>query len=333
MSRQRFYPYPVCQDLGLSIDSTEPELGMDASTNYLRLWEVPADKWALRVIVTVPEDAAARVLPESEREEPPMDLVLTLRSTTSRRRDALSFTYQPGETRHELVLDADVWSGVVDVDASLVRNRHADDARGPWARDAHMVLGRAPQVRIDVDEPPRPPGESLEIKWADFATSPLAALNRHPDHLFALRESPAGDAPVLYLNQGVEGAVATLTSTGATGHKARTRDAVFQTIAHQVWSSVVSSSLCELKDNALTDDAITPDDALDQLAPWMRAVIEQWAPWLFPDTDQIEAMQRVWELVEGGKWEQLLAERLPTAIAERFDTTRGFRGLVTEFGL
>lgn len=332
MSRQRFYPYPVCQDLTLVVDAIDPDHGMDASTNYLRLWEVPAEEWRLRAVVNVPDDASARILHETERDDPPLDLVLTLRSTTSRRREAFSFPYVNGETSHELTLDRATWSGLVEVDASLVRTKDAATPDGAWARRAHMVVGRAPQVRVDVDEPARPPGDSLAIEWADFATSPVAALNRHPDHLFALR-SKEGEAPVLYLNQGVEGAVPTLTSTGSTGHKARARDAVFQMIAHQVWSSVLSSSLCELKDNMLTDDDVTLDDALDQLAPWMRSVVEQWAPWLFPDSGPDEVLHRVWELVEGGKWEQLLTERLPTAIEERFDTTRGFRGLVKEYDL
>ena len=158
-------------------------------------------------------------------------------------------------------------------------------------------------------------------------------LKEHPDHLFALRQSGIGEAPVLYLNQGVEGAVATLTSTATTGAKARARDAVFQTIAHQVWSSVLSSCLAELKDNTLTSDSVTLEDAIDALEPWMRAVIEQWAPWLYPDAGEDEALHSIWELVDGGKWEELLTDRMPTAISARFDTTRGFRGLAKEFDL
>lgn len=333
MTKQRFYPYPVCDGLELTVTSLEPEQSMDPNTRYLRLWEAPADLWKLQLEIHVPEDAAEQVLPESERSDPPLEIAVTLRSASSRIREAMPFELAPGTTKHEFVLDYTRWSGLIEVDASLVRTRDATTAGGPWATRGHTVVGRAEQVRIDVDEPARPPGDSLEIRWENFAESSIVSLNQHPDHLFALRESGIGEAPILYLNQGVEGAVATLTSTATTGAKARARDAAFQTIAHQVWSSVLASCLSELKDNTLTDQEVSMEDALDALEPWMRAVIEQWAPWLCPDAGESEALQNVWELVDGGKWENLLTDRMPTAISARFDTTRGFRGLVKEFDL
>ena len=151
MTRQRFYPYPIAK-LGLAVESLEPQLAMDPNTRYLRLWEEPTDSWKLRLQVEIPDDAAERVLPEAERGDPPLEVAVTLRSASSRLREAITFEFSAGTAEHELVLESSRWCGLIELDASLVRTRDALDVSGHFATRAHTVVGRADQVRIDVDE-------------------------------------------------------------------------------------------------------------------------------------------------------------------------------------
>lgn len=331
MTTHTFYPYRVDASLGLAVDSLDPALKMDANSHYLRLWEVPDESWHLSVTTEVDEDAVRRILPPDERDDPPLALALTLRSDTSRRRLLVDVPFTTGMTRRSLDIHHDDWSGLVMVDLSLVRTNDRRDHDGPWAWAQHAVVGTAPTVRIDVDEPIRPPGDSLRIEWADFNKSPRAWLKAHEDNLFALHTPSYGEAPVLYLNQAIPSAVSVLMSTGTHGRKPRTRDATFQMIVHQVWSSVLGSAMGELADAAHKQEQL--DEAMGDLDPWMPQVLRDWAAWLFPQRDADEALQALWEKVSGGDWEKLLIDRLPNAIQSRFETLRGFNGLIKEFDL
>lgn len=331
MTKQTFFPYPTAHDLQLQVDAVDPEHGMDPNARYLRLWETEGVEWTIRVTVDVPASSPIKVLPASEQHDPPLDLVVLLRSRTSRRREAHRLPYAVGVSSLDLTLKSDDWIGLIDVEAHLVRTNDSSSTDGRHARDRGMVVGSADPVRIDIDEPRRPPGDSLQIKWLDFSEAGIPWLEQHATNLFALRSAATTEPPVLYLNQGFEHAVAILNQTGQSGQKARTRDLVFHMIAHQVWSSVLASCLSELRDSAGEDMPL--EEALEALPSWMPPVIRDWAPWLITTTAKADALDRVWEHVLKGDWEELLTEQLPNAIQSRFETFSSLTGMAQEMRL
>ena len=331
MTTHTFYPYPFIEDIALSVDAVEPGVSMDTNSRYLRLWESPADRWTLRLTVEIDPSVVHRVLPPDEHASPPLDVEVTFRSASSRTRIRHRLEFEPGTLAREIAFDRDDWAGLVEVGVHLVRTADGEHA-GPWARPRHTVVGTGDPVRIDVDEPERVPGDSLTIVWEDFTDSGVQWLRQHSGDLFALVTSAAGDPPTLYLNQGFPSAVSVLSSTGRHGRRARARDAAFDTIVHQAWSSVLASSLCEWKDLTLNAEP-TMDEALNSLPLWMAAVIRDWAPYLYADGDREEALHEVWDDVVGGQWEDLLTDRLPNAIQHRFGAGNGLAGLIREFDL
>lgn len=332
MTRQRFYPYATLPLGALRVDTEDPSVEMDSATGYLRLWKEPAPGWKISATVSVPEDAAERVLPESDRRDGvPLQLILTLRSATSHLRDSFREDFAAGEVTFDVDIARERYSGFVDMQVHLVRTRETEYS-GAYAAGAWMVVGSSDVVRIDVDEPARPPGDALEIMWSNFTESTDPWLKEHDSNLFAVRTSPGGGPPTVHLNSAVEGAVAVLSSTGTTGRKARARDAIFNMVAHQTWSSILASALGELKDLTISAET-TLDEAMQTLDGWMAAVVRDWAPWLFTDADRDEALTELWEQVKTGQWEDVLTDRLPNAIQSRFETHRGLTGFVKEFDL
>jgi hypothetical protein len=335
---QRLYPYAFAHGLELRVDSVTPEIAMDESARYLRLWEEEAASWRVRARVRLPSSVLDTVLPPGERADPPVALRLRLRSNSSRLRRAYDLPLPTADTdvaELELDIDAETWSGNIDVEVMLVRTQFGAIGAGRWAVDRGTVVADAAPVRINVDMPETPPGDSLTIQWADFETSDKTLLKRARGTLFAIEQSGTGSPPTLWLNSSIEGIRTVLDSKGTHGWAARSRDAVFQTIVHQGWSSLIGSALGELKDQA----ALRPDEGdevleevLAALSVWMQVVLRTWAPLLWPEEPAERVVERTWEAVQTGDWEELLQERLPVAIAKRFDTAKGLRGLVTEYG-
>jgi hypothetical protein len=339
MTARRLYPYTFSDGLELRVDAVTPEIPMDEPTRYLRLWEEDAESWQVLATIRLPSSVLDAVLPPVERAAPPVALRLRLRSTSSRLRRTYDLALPEVATDAvELALDIDAatWSGFIDVEALLVRTEDSASGAGRWAVTRGTILAAATPIRIDVDTPVTPPGDSLTVQWEDFETSEKALLKRARGTLFALESSQTRDhPPTLLLNSSIDGIRTVLESKGKHGWAARSRDAVFQTIVHQGWSSLIGSALGELKDQA----ALRPDEGeevleevLAALSEWMQTVLRTWAPLLWPEEPTERAVERTWEAVRVGDWEELMHERLPVAIAKRFDTAKGLRGLVTEYG-
>lgn len=336
MTATRLYPYAFSSGIDLRIDAVEPGIAMDVASRYLRLWDEPASSWRLRVTASLAEDVAERVLPPSERTSPPVELLLRLRSTTSRRRELVRIPL-PSEAGEAASLDLDLvesrWSGLIRAEALMVRTRdHVDPAPG-FALEAGTIVASGPPVSIDVDMPATPPGGSLRIVWQDFATSTDPLLRRARSTLFALKASPGGEVPTLMLNSAIDHARTVLDTKGRTGWKARARDATYQTIVHQGWMSLIATALSELADEQQQNED-AGEEALESMLggikPWMQAVIRDWASDLWPEHSTDGALLATWDAVKAGNWDDLLVERAPTAIALRFKTERGLNGLVTE---
>ena len=170
-----------------------------------------------------------------------------------------------------------------------------------------------------------PPGAFLEIKWQNFKEGDEWFRARQ-DHLFALKVSDS--APVIYLNEAIANARPVLDSQGTHGVKGRIRDASYFMIVHQAWSSLIASALSHLA-RMYADQSY--DDRLNGLPQWEAIVLEDWGPYLYPATDKGSAIDQIIEAVQNQiALDELVTERLPTAIQTRFLTTRGFEGLVAE---
>lgn len=338
MTARRLYPYAFSHDIDLRIDASEPEIAMDDPTRYLRLWEDAEESWRLCARIRIPQSVLDDVLPPDERLAPPVVLRLRLRSISSRLRRVLELPL-PKRPADIVDLDFDIetenWSGFIDAEVVLIRTCDSAHHEGRWATRRGTIVADAATVRIAVDEPATPPGDSLAVQWLDFDASEIPQVQAARGTLFVLQPSDTGQPPTLLLNSSIPGSRLVLDSRGKHGWAARSRDAVFQMIVHQGWSSLVGSALGELKDEA----AQRPEEAeevleevLGALPEWMQNVLRAWSPLLWPEEPDDRAVERTWEAVRAGHWEELLEERLPTAVAKRFDTAKGLRGLVTEYG-
>lgn len=153
--------------------------------------------------------------------------------------------------------------------------------------------------RILFDAPNRlPPGGRLDIHWTSFSEG-NERLRRDRKHLFALEYT---DLPKLLLNEDVPRAKLILSNRGTRGRHPRIRDVTFMQIAHQVWSSLLASSLVALRSVPGSDGDLDANALLEEIPEaWRAAVLRDWARFLFPEMgDQDGAVDRLVEEVRAG---------------------------------
>ena len=174
-------------------------------------------------------------------------------------------------------------------------------------------LGKSEPVRIHFDEPSAAPGNSLEIEWTQFAEDPRTP--NQENHIFALDENAA--TPKILLNSNIERLFDILNSPASSGHTAAVREAIFAQIAHQVWTSLITSALLAA-DQSKADfikqgDPFDAESILGNMVDWQQRVLKGWATELVEERDPQHALEILMEQV-GDETESVLISQIPVAI-------------------
>jgi hypothetical protein len=265
-------------------------------------------------------DALAACIPSGANLEDAVELCLSVRSVSSRKRAEVAAGAPRADTL-TLQLDPEQYMGRVDVHL-VARLREAIDPTPGFAHLKSSTLASQLVTSLWFDEPQNFSGDSLDIVWRDFDDDP----HLEDGHLFAIG---LGERPVIYLNEAksVSPLRSVLENKGTHGALARTRDSVFQQIIHQSWTSIVGHCFLEILRHG--DDPA--DSVLDSLDDWMQTVIRDWALTLVPEETDIDAatLAVVDRVRESGN--DFLLVELPAAIQRRFNTMKAFHGLIREF--
>jgi hypothetical protein len=323
MSRTEFFPYPVAEsalrlDYQLQSEQLQVEHGRILATG------VPEpDSLKLSLMVEMDEGTYERVLPTSELPDPPVDVMVSVRSIQSRERRTVPMNYKDGGWRGVFDVPKRELYGELLLEPALVRNKPGSD--GGFAEHRGAVLATGDPVKVIVDEPPLTAGGFIEIKWENFRTCGRPVLEARPRHLYLLDTDH--DTPILWLNEDVRELKPVLHATGPRGYNLRVRDAMFDTIVSQVWTSLASLAFTSLalviRENE-EDDEIDP---IDLLPEWQRQVIGFWAPRMFSLSRQ-EAIERVKEIAPNRASLPELVDLLSAAVQVQAGTRRAFEGLI-----
>jgi hypothetical protein len=324
MSKQTFFPFRVSPGaLTLQVSVVGPE-GPSAPQEQIKAYQIDSNTIDLAISVKVDESIYTKTLASAEQAAKPTRLLLLLRGSRSRMRKRIPLL-PIGTTR--ISLKKEEWIGTVEAQAVLVRATSNPTLPPGFARDQGALLADSKIVEILFDEPVAPPvGGLINLKWENFAESQQEFLKSQPENLFALDD--VADPPVLYLNSGLEGATATLSSKATHGPVARLRDAYYATITHQVWSSLLTTALIALADRLAETE---PEDALAELLVWQRAAIVEWAPRFYPALIKPDAMAALCDVLKRRSWErEILLRRLPEAIQRFVGTGKSFAKVAKE---
>lgn len=220
----------------------------------------------LTLSATFDPDLLLRLVPESERDKPPVDLVARIRCTKTRLRYVVPFANDnpgTGVSTMQVTLTRKQVRHEVEILPMLVRSQAG--AKGAsqhaWQPMARLAEGRAWHVQVDKAPPPNT--RYLDIHFHNFADLPQA----HTDGLYYL--DCQGSEPVLWLNNRSQEVATALQSKGTTGPMARLREVLFAQIEVGVWQQLFAHAAADLNDGEVKKG-------------WQKAVLDEWLPRLLP---------------------------------------------------
>jgi hypothetical protein len=329
MSRAIFYPYPTAQGaIALSWAAAGPD-EPDSRANTI-LAEGLGENQAVSLELDAELDPSTYdwVLPEGERADPPTELRIAVRSIPSRQRTSVRL--EPTEDRNRftgrLELPKRDYYGDVRLEPSLVRVGPGTEAG--YAQHIGAQLAFGDPIVVQVDEPPVPPGDYLEIEFEDFLSSGNSNRRKHPELLYMLDTDR--ETPKLWLNSRVEDFQQVMHHDAPRGRLRRVRDATFDTIVSQVWTSLASIAFSALaiKVAERRSEEDSDEDPMDALPEWEQRVIALWAPGLYPSGTKEEALERVKAAARHPETFAELHELLAIAVQGWAKSPDAFKGLM-----
>lgn len=326
MSTQRFYPHRTApEEISLNVETEAVQLRR-STEGAICIYDSNIESVPMRVSALLPANTLQKVLDPSEQATAPVELLLVYRSVESRKRGTWKLAGDGTVFETVIVLDRKDWIGTLQIEVVLARTRANSKLPHEFASEKGSILSWSNPVRILFDEPPSPPGGTLEIDWMDFRELDWLE-SAASGHIFAI--DTRGSVPRLLLNLAVTGAYSILTSNATHGTAARVRDATYSTIVHQAWTSLLGMAVSGLTATSDTEMGTGPDPA--ELAQvWHRDILEDWAQHLFPGFDYEEAFERLVQSSATPAGIEDVLGRIPTAIQARFETFKAFEGLTRE---
>ena len=331
MTRETIYPYRTFAEiLRLSLEPLQDSVEVTESGDALAYGLDPdVPRLDLSVEVVVPDHLLEALVPPEEHDDMPVVVELLGESITSRRRAAWHLASTDRSNFTTIVeLDRNDYRGTLLLEAVAIRTRAAAPAMPEFAPDVGSRLAWSAPLKVHFDEPAERVGHHLEVTWTSFSQGD-PWLRRHAASLFAIRPT---DPPVLLLNEdAMPGVRPVLDSRGTTGIRARARDATFNMIVHQVWSSLIAEAVHDLSVSVTVDDEdMQTEDPLASLPAFQAGVLHLWAPLLFPEGNRADALTELLAVLRSGNSAEILLRRLPNAIQERMQTPGALRGLIRE---
>jgi hypothetical protein len=327
MSQIDFYPYEFAAGaltLNATIQGVETE--RTASGALLFLDDLPPEaSLRLDLRVRIAPGTVERVTAAENRGEPEPMVAVILRSIPSRLRRLVQVDDDGSDTfsAHVDFRRSELHQNLVATPV-LYRTTGGPETPG-YASHAGALIGDGEPLQIFLEEPPTPPGGHLDIEFEDFRTSGDQLRRSAPDALLAL--DIQGDLPKLWLNSGIPNLVEIASTRARRGANARIRDALFQAVTAQVWTSLILASASAL--NSALRDGVEGRAALDELVEWQKRVLHFWGPRIyhwFGDRDQaIDEICRV-AATESGLAE--LNEFAVPAIQQYSGSRTAFDGLI-----
>lgn len=195
------------------------------------------------------------------------------------------------QTRHAVRLapDGGSWSAAVDLPRAMLAGVVTAVAEATSVVDGRIrLVGRSEEWRLVVDagEAPVPPGgEPFPMVWIDFAASEAPEVVRRNRHTYAVMALVP--APVLYLNEGIEGLHALLNAETARGERRRARDLLGCDVARTAVTAIVRAAVAEIAATSPGEEPTPPS------TPLLRQTLDAVAGALASPLDLAELCERI----------------------------------------
>ncbi|WP_338438707.1 hypothetical protein [Synechococcus elongatus] len=312
-------PYRSCDlDGGFTVsltDDSQLETERSLLARSLAIAAEPeVESLTLEFNLTPPGDWRLCV-PEPERKQPPVIVAVRLISRREQYRQLIRLEKSGLTwTGYATLPIPSMNQGDYEAEAMFIRDRAGESNQGyAWLKG--QIIARSRPWRISISPQTAPSGNFADVRWVDFKNSE----GRFP--LTALYAVEISDRPIILLNRSCRTSLyRLLMNQGRRRHLIpAARDTLFSAIAGGVWSVLLSRTLVEL--NLLSRDLDQSEqdvDLISALPDWIRLVLNEFAPLLYPEcSEDVLSRRLVEDATNPVILPRVLTERIPTAVQSR----------------
>ncbi len=295
-------------DSGDVFDKTDPHRHLVAIEDY-KDW----DTATLYGTVRVQEDIFDSILPEQERDTPPLEICVALRcNETYLRKTFKDFQVDWRSERKctlEIPLERAALSNTAELTASLIRTTNCQDG----FNDGYAVFKGAAVAgcrgwEIRIDPPKLPSSNYLDIRYTHFDAEKKARL-------YEIACDTA--SPIIWLNKDNPEIANVLNSKAKRGITARMRDVFFDMITYAVWNQLFFKAASDIDEDGVL------------VHEWEYAVLEDFLPDLFPDMNSETARMEFAQVVHSDGLYFFL-QQIDTILQERIEFKNQMAKLIQE---
>ena len=283
---------------------------------------------ALDLILRVEFDAglAERLVPPSERSDPPLLVVVRASSIEGRSRGLVAAApISDGSLVKRIELHHEDARGVVTLEPLVVRKLDASaHAAIGFAAHPGAIVARGAAISLDIDRTPSA-GSTLDVRYTSFSASDDELFTKYAKDPFLvdLRD----ELPVVFLNQDVERLREIMDSEAATGHARRVRDAIFSMVVLHGWSALAGASLTALAEVTAASDPGNETEPFDELLDWQQGALRFLAPKMY-GLGVEEALDRLVGELASPAGGSDVATRMAAAIQSHASNLASYTGLL-----
>lgn len=262
------------------------------------------------------------LVPENEREDLPLSLVVVSRCTRTSQREALfkkDIEDLDFDEEIKLELERHHYRGKSEIKPYIVRNEEREGVDNfANLKSSKVASGRSWELRFDTFD--RVGSSGLEVEWNDFS-DPELEMPVTEDMLYHLNMKNEVN-PVLHLNSSSNEVKRVMESEGTRGPDARMRDVFFNSIIPPVYMELLTHAV----------ESIEADD-LEFAHDWQKAMVVNLLDEILYEDDNMDQDAMIERLVEIRKSEhgsQKIMSRVQRAIHNRDNPLKDMEKLCRE---
>ena len=236
---------------------------------------------------------------------------------------------------NDLIIDLSEFSGEIEFQPLVLATKTMRDRKrssGTTKIEVHRssILGWSDPLTIVLDRSRNGLDSLFEFRWVSFKNDGIPGL--YESEFFAMRWQAR---PILYLNTDIEGLYEVLSCEDKTGKRARARDSINSTIAHQCLSVAITSSLYAAREIYLGSHDSDPESVEDLISPLERLILREWVHVLDPDSasrrgDWAESLVRLLNMSED-EVQRAVADLMPQNLQAALGSTKAVSELLKTF--
>lgn len=322
--RTRSLPYPYL-DYGLKFTVTDCRVdgsSIDFTPDHRVLPVFTNDNWervSIHGTLTVKDEVVQTVFPEEERDEPPGDLYVAVRSLETIYRDRINVAQtplRPGDYDVTVTLSFDQVRGDVQLVPFLVRGdkEGPDDVEHATTPGVRLASGKPWTVRVDQKD------DDTEVQFMDGETKSFGEDPSLPssDHLYYL-DLRNPEQPKLWLNEDHQRITEVIHENGTMGAGARMRDVILDEIQYPVWTQLLMRTASDI-------DSETNQPKHE----WQEVVLTMFGEDMYGVNDEEQVAKRIRSDVSDSEEIPYLLEKVDSALQKHIQPREQLINLIEE---